>query len=138
MTEPGIAALNNLPDSAFGWIESGGQLDSTGRTTPRSKRHFALNDAAAVHRSLAQASKSPFGKQALPKIMMAARKYNVKVSGDTRAQFGEASPDGIPERRFTRFPPEIRSTGDHAPKHIFGYAACFGKLSRRLVVLSSR
>jgi len=34
------AYINNLPDSAFACIESGGKKDSAGKTTPRSKRHY--------------------------------------------------------------------------------------------------
>ena len=34
------AFINNLPDSAFLYIESGGEKDDEGKTTPRSLRHF--------------------------------------------------------------------------------------------------
>jgi hypothetical protein len=34
------AYINNLPDSAFACIDSGGTKDSDGKTTPRSKRHY--------------------------------------------------------------------------------------------------
>jgi hypothetical protein len=132
MTQVDIATINNLPDHVFAYIEPGGQKDAKGFTTPRTKRHFPLNDAEAARRALTQAPGSPFGKQSLPAIMTAARKFDIKVSADTRAQFGEVRPDGFPERRFTRFPPELRQANSQAPQHIFGYAACFGKLSRRL------
>lgn len=39
------AYQNDLPDSAFLFIESGGSKDSTGRTEPRSLRHFPVRDA---------------------------------------------------------------------------------------------
>jgi hypothetical protein len=68
----------------------------------------------------------------MPKILAAARKFGINVSGDNRAAFGLVEPDGIPERRFTRFPPEIRTDGDHGSQFIYGYAAAFGKLSRKL------
>ena len=128
-----LAEINNLDDAAFAFIETGGQRDSGGKTTPRSKRHFPLLDAATVRKALNEAPGSPFGRPALPRIMSAARKFGVTVGGSTRAAFGEPDLDGYPERRFTRFPPEIR-TGRHDgdPKHIYGYAACFGKLSRKL------
>lgn len=68
----------------------------------------------------------------MPKIMSAARKFGIKVSGSQRALFGDDMPQGtFPERRFTRFPPELRQENG-GPKHIVGYAACFGKLSRKL------
>lgn len=126
------AAVNDLPDSAFAHIEPGGKKDASGKTVPRSKRHFPVHDAAHVRNALARAPQSPFGKAAMPAIMAAARKHGVTVGGATRALFGDVPMDGFPERRFTRFPPEIRQASEHAPQHIYGYAACFGKLSRRL------
>jgi hypothetical protein len=36
---------NNLPDSAFLYIEAGGKKDSEGKTKPRSLRHFPYKDA---------------------------------------------------------------------------------------------
>lgn len=38
------AFVNNLPDSAFALIEDGGKLDDSGKTTPRSLRHFPHHD----------------------------------------------------------------------------------------------
>jgi hypothetical protein len=126
------ADTNNLPDSAFAYIEPGGVKDPTGKTSPRAKRHFPVHDEAHTRNALSRAPQSPFGKMAMPKIMSAARKFGVQVSGSQRSAFGEPSPDGFPERRFTRFPLEIRQAHPEDPKHIYGYAACFGKLSRKL------
>jgi hypothetical protein len=126
------AELNALPDEAFAFIETGGTRDPGGKTVPRTKRHFPVNTEIAVRRSLTQAPGSPFGREALPKIMSAARRFGVTVGGSTRAAFGEPLLDGFPERRFTRYPPEFRQRGEGHPPHIFGYAACFGKLSRKL------
>jgi phage I-like protein len=39
------AYINDLPDSAFLYIEPGGRKDDTGRTVPRSLRHFPVRDA---------------------------------------------------------------------------------------------
>jgi HK97 family phage prohead protease len=39
------AYVNDLPDSAFLYVESGGKKDSEGKTTPRSLRHFPYKDA---------------------------------------------------------------------------------------------
>jgi len=38
------AFINNLPDSSFLLIESGGKKDGEGKTTPRSLRHFPVKD----------------------------------------------------------------------------------------------
>lgn len=132
MAEMSSAAINDLPDSAFAHIEPGGQKDASGKTTPRSKRHFPVHDEAHTRAALSRAPQSPFGKAAMPKILSAARKHGIKVGGDQRAAFGLYEPDGFPERRFTKFPPEIRQRKDGLPATIYGYAAAFGKLSRKL------
>jgi HK97 family phage prohead protease len=126
------SAENDLPDSSFAYIEPGGAKDPGGKTVPRSKRHFPVHDEAHARNALSRAPQSPFGKMAMPKIMSAARRFGIKVGGQTRSAFGEAPMDGFPERRFTRFPIEVRDPGPNKPKHIVGYAACFGKLSRKL------
>ena len=36
---------NNLPDSAFLYIESGGKKDDEGKTVPRTLRHFPYKDS---------------------------------------------------------------------------------------------
>jgi len=40
------AAINDLPDSSFLYIESGGEKDGEGKTKPRSLRHFPYKDAS--------------------------------------------------------------------------------------------
>lgn len=40
------AYINDLPDSAFLYIEDGGEKDEAGKTTPRSLRHFPYKNAA--------------------------------------------------------------------------------------------
>jgi hypothetical protein len=42
------AYINELPDSAFLHIESGGKKDDEGKTTPRSLRHFPVRDATGA------------------------------------------------------------------------------------------
>jgi Escherichia/Staphylococcus phage prohead protease len=125
------AAINDLPDSAFAFIEPGGKKDASGKTVPRSLRHFPVHDAAHTRNALARAGQSPFGKQAMPKIVAAAKKHGVTVGAGARSLI-EGPLTGFPERRFTRFPLEVRSASPEAAKHIFGYAACFRKLSRKL------
>jgi hypothetical protein len=127
------ASINDLPDSAFAYIESGGKKDSSGKTIPRSLRHFPVHDEAHARNALARAPQSPFGKAAMPKILAAARKFGIKVSGQDRAFAGmEPDTSGWPERRFTKFPLEMRTEGQDGPAHIWGYAACFDRLSKRL------
>lgn len=40
-----VAYMNDLADSAFLWIEAGGEKDEDGKTVPRSLRHFPVKDA---------------------------------------------------------------------------------------------
>jgi hypothetical protein len=86
------ASINDLPDSAFAYIEPGGKKDESGKTVPRSLRHFPIHDAAHVRNALARMSQSPHGDKAKAKIMAAAKKFNIKVSanedGDETTHFG--------------------------------------------------
>lgn len=73
-------SINDLPDSAFGYIEPGGKKDESGRTVPRSLRHFPLNDAAHVRNALSRAPQSPFGDKAMPKIRARAKELGIDVA----------------------------------------------------------
>lgn len=80
------ADANDLPDSDFAYIEPGGEKDSSGKTKPRSLRHFPVQDAAHVRNALARAPQSPFGDKAMPAIKAAAKRFGVDVSehGDSQ------------------------------------------------------
>lgn len=71
------ADVNDLPDSAFAYIEGGGSKDDGGKTTPRSKRHFPVQDTAHVRNALSRAPQSPFGPKAMPAIKAAAAKMGI-------------------------------------------------------------
>jgi HK97 family phage prohead protease len=119
-------SINDLPDSAFAYIEPGGSKDSSGKTVPRSLRHFPVHDAAHVRNALARAPQSPFGEKAMPKIRAAAKKLGVQVSEDS----GRSLSAGDTERRYTPGVVEVRAAEEG--KRIGGYGAVFGKLSRNL------
>lgn len=74
------AYVNNLPDSAFLYIEPGGEKDSDGRTTPRSLRHFPVRDAngnvdqAHVRNALARIPQSNVPQAAKDRATAAARR----------------------------------------------------------------
>lgn len=72
-----VAKQNDLPDSAFAHIEPGGKKDETGKTVPRSLRHFPIHDKAHTANALARAPQSPFGDKAMPKIKAAAKKFGI-------------------------------------------------------------
>ena len=59
-------SINDLPDSDFAYIESGGSKDASGRTVPRELRHFPVHDAAHTRDALSRAPQSPFGDKAMP------------------------------------------------------------------------
>ena len=72
--------INDLPDSAFAYIEPGGKKDDQGKTTPRALRHFPVHDAAHARNALSRAPQSPFGDKAMPTIKAAAKKFGIEVS----------------------------------------------------------
>lgn len=81
--------INDLPDSAFAFIESGGTKDAGGKTTPRSLRHYPIHDAAHVRNALARASQqiarggkgAAIAKKALAKIKAAAARMKIGTAG---------------------------------------------------------
>lgn len=80
------ATINNLPDAAFAYIESGGSKDAEGKTTPRSLRHFPHHNGSVkkgtengsvdlphLRNALARAPQSPHGGKALGHLKAHAR-----------------------------------------------------------------
>lgn len=136
MAEMSAASQNDLPDSAFAYIEPGGTKDSSGKTTPRSLRHFPVHDKAHVQNALSRAPQSPFGDKAMPKIKAAAAKFGVQVGGDDSGGGRTAARPEL-ERRYTASVVGIVLTGgeenrDGTVHHIGGYAAKFNVYSRDL------
>lgn len=119
------ADQNDLPDSAFAYIEGGGTKDSGGKTVPRSLRHFPVHDAAHVRNALARASGSPFGEKAMGKIKSAAKKFGIHIG-----QNSVVDDEELRELRVTSLyrdldrPLEFRDMGSEG-KWIGGYATVF-------------
>lgn len=134
MAQMTAADQNDLPDSAFALIQGGGTKDSSGKTVPRSLRHFPVHDAAHVRNALARLPQSNLSDaekaQAKSKITAAAKKFGVQVGDDSDDSSGRAWTMGEPERRFTPGAIEVRAAADG--QKIGGYGAVFGKLSRNL------
>jgi HK97 family phage prohead protease len=105
------AAVNDLPDSAFAYIEPGGKKDAEGKTTPRSLRHFPVHDEAHARNALARAPQSPFGKQAMPKILAAARKFGIKVSESASLDFAQFA-DAMSKALGITFEPAAKAAAD--------------------------
>jgi len=125
MTQMSTSDINDLPDSQFAFVESGGSKDAEGKTVPRSLRHFPIHDEAHVRNALARAPQSPFGDKALPKIKAAAERMGIKVASDA----GRSMLERVPvERRYTRGPVECRSEVEG--NRIVGYGAVFHTTQR--------
>src|SRR5487761_2168558 len=78
------AQINDLPDSAFAHIETGGEQDESGKTTPRGLRHYPIHDKAHADNALARANAQIEGgdddakaiaTKALPAIKAAVKKF---------------------------------------------------------------
>src|SRR5215467_1627057 len=128
MAQMTAQSINDLPDSDFAYIEPGGSKDSSGKTVARSLWNFPIHDAPHVRNALSRAPQSPFGAKALPKIRAAAKKFGILMSDSDSG--GRAAPGLETERRFTPGGCEVRSAAEG--RHIGGYGAVFGKLSRNL------
>jgi hypothetical protein len=88
------ASMDDLPDSAFAYIEPGGSKDSEGKTVPRSLRHFPIHDEAHVRNALSRAPQSPFGDKAMPKIRAACKKFGIRWSGMDSKVYAAAGSTG--------------------------------------------
>jgi HK97 family phage prohead protease len=73
------AYINDLPDSAFLYVESGGSKDSEGKTAPRNLRHFPYKDANGT-------VDLPHLRNALARIPQSSLPQGVKDRLTARAQ----------------------------------------------------
>jgi hypothetical protein len=92
-------AINDLPDSAFAYIEPDGTKDSGGKTTPRSKRHFPVHDKAHADNAAARiAQGAEFGDEAKAKVAAAQKRFGESDAGKSAVAGSETSvqtdPDG--------------------------------------------
>lgn len=74
--------MKDLPDSVFAHVAAGGKKDRTGRTTPRSKRLWPLNNADSVRTALASIPKtksltSDERSNAMKRAMAAAKRFKI-------------------------------------------------------------
>lgn len=72
--------INKLPDSAFLYIESGGEKDDEGKTKPRSLRHFPYKDSSGkvdlphLRNAIARIPQSKLPKDVRDRVQAKARK----------------------------------------------------------------
>jgi HK97 family phage prohead protease len=116
------SSINDLPDSAFAYIEPGGSKDESGKTVPRSKRHFPIHDAAHVRNALARAPQSPFGAKAMPKIKAAARRFGIQIA-DEKSQ---VPADNLVRSRMGDDVVQLRDSGVEG-RTLFGHFAVFNQ-----------
>lgn len=118
-----VAYINDLADSAFAYIESGGQKDSEGKTVPRNKRHLPYKDkdgkidAAHVRNALARLDMTDISDDAKAsarrKLNSAAKKAGINTSDESKKTLA------IP----FEYPFEIMKTYEDNEKwYIEGYA----------------
>lgn len=88
------AEINDLPDSDFAYIEDGGEKDEGGKTTPRSLRHYPIQDKAHADNALSRANAQIEGddedakaiaEKALPAIKAAVKKFADEVESKSAA-----------------------------------------------------
>ncbi len=121
------AFINDLPDSSFAYIESGGEKDEDGRTTPRGLRHFPHHDSGGeidlphLRNALARAPQSPFEDRVMPHL-----ERHAKAEG-----IGDRAMADIQETRYWPLA-EARVIGSDEGPMISGYAAVFNAPSETL------
>jgi HK97 family phage prohead protease len=124
--EMSTQSINDLPDDAFAYIESGGTKDSSGRTVPRSLRHFPVHDAAHTRDALSRAPQSPFGDRAMPKIRAAAKKFGIDTGDDSDSGSSSRS---APAEYMRLYPLEdihiVRSADEKDGRIVEAYATVF-------------
>src|SRR5215469_5269495 len=95
MAQMATQDINDLPDSAFAYIEPGGTKDAGGKTVPRSKRHFPIHDKAHADNAATRiAQGAEFGKQALPKVRAAQKKFGEQPDGGGSGASRDSADDG--------------------------------------------
>ena len=76
------AFINTLPDASFLYIEPGGTKDQSGRTTPRSLRHFPVKDGSGkvdvphLLNAMAQIPKANLSQAIKDRMAAAAQKMH--------------------------------------------------------------
>jgi HK97 family phage prohead protease len=111
-------SIDDLPDSDFAVIESGGSKDASGKTTPRSLRHLPIHDAAHVRDALSRLPQTQLSdadkSAARKKIMAAAKKFGVDAgdSDDGESRSDVQAFDGFLVRSFPLEDMHILRSGD--------------------------
>lgn len=109
------AFINDLPDSSFLHIESGGEKDSEGKTTPRSLRHFPYKDAEGkvdlphLRNAIARAPQASLPDGVKTRVQERARRILERMN-EAALEAAEAEAEGPPAD-----PPADPPAADPAP-----------------------
>lgn len=111
------ARLNELSDSDFAYIEAGGKKDSTGRTVPRTLRHFPMSSEDQINSSLESIASSSLNKdlklKIFDKIESHATKTGIKIKKEKAAMdkntCAEKSEPELTEKE-KKLPPAIQKS----------------------------
>lgn len=115
-----VAEINNLPDSAFLFIEEGGEIDEEDKTKPRALRHFPVRDASGqvdlphLRNALARIPQSNLPADVKRSITLEARDLLDKATGlekgctPTSAKQRKEAGDEDEEGAETSSPFEVR------------------------------
>jgi len=106
--EKASAAINDLPDSAFAYVEPGSEKDEGGKTVPRAKRHFPIHDESHVRNALARLNQSPFGDKAKSRVLSAAHRMGIKLD-----------PERWGTKKDEKLERIIKLMGEDAPRGLF-------------------
>jgi hypothetical protein len=112
------AFVNDLPDSAFLYIEPGGSADDEGKTKPRSLRHFPYKgkegeiDLPHLRNALARIPQSTLPDDVKDRVLRRAKRIARANGIETEASRAAGDPasisDGIPDH-YLRFPLRSRA-----------------------------
>jgi len=110
--------INRLPDSAFLYIEPGGEKDDEDKTKPRTLRHFPYKDSTGkidlphLRNALARIPQSKLPKTVKDKISAKAKKIleDIKEGGDVQ-KFEEK--EEVPEKFVQIYPVDKADNDEH-------------------------
>jgi hypothetical protein len=129
------AYKNDLPDSAFAYVEPGGKKDEDGKTTPRSLRHYPHHDKDGsvdephLKNALARAAQNPdSGKKAMPHLERHAKAMGIgdrAVSNGDRAVVVDS--DDVDFRDMTDMPAHFNNATGGTAKASGDFGTATGK-----------
>jgi hypothetical protein len=144
-TEASTATMNDRDDSDFAYVEGGGTKDETGKTVPRSLRHYPIYDEAHARDALGRAGAQlqdgdddakRIARAALPKIHAAAKKFGIDVQKDMGAMEIDDT-DGM-DPTVVLAEPDMDAPGDPADPGSPAWEAIDAATARKWTAIAAR